>query len=262
MFAEKTRIRARALLVGEHLDLKALESTDTLGHNPLVVAAGSAGAVALFRYGAVVLFNVAPLEEVAFLTDLKALVREPFAQTETEEEDLAILDAGSERVERSVIRLRDFSVERIQVVADVLAKSAVLSYYEGSIATTFESIEPFALSLRERVTRRLPDQELLAAIGNILLIQQKTVGLVEVSEKPEVLWERPDLERLFVRLEDEYELKERHVALERKLGVISRTAETVLNLLQHKTGLRMEWYIVVLIVFEILLSLFQLAVKR
>ena len=29
-----------------------------------------------------------------------------------------------------------------------------------------------------------------------------------MAEKPDVLWDRPDLERLYARLENEYELKE------------------------------------------------------
>ena len=61
-----------------------------------------------------------------------------------------------------------------------------------------------------------------------------------------------------MRLEDEYELRERHVALERKLDLISRTAETLLDLMQHKRSLRVEWYIVILIVIEILLTLYEI----
>jgi required for meiotic nuclear division protein 1 len=87
------------------------------------------------------------------------------------------------------------------------------------------------------------------------------VGRVEVADKPELLWDRPELGRLYGRLEDEYELIERHVALERKLALLSRTVETLLDLLQDKRNLRVEWYIVVLIVIEILLTLYQLFLK-
>ena len=42
-----------------------------------------------------------------------------------------------------------------------------------------------------------------------------------------MLWDRPDLERLYARLEDEYELKERAGALKRKLDVIVETAHAL-----------------------------------
>ncbi len=67
------------------------------------------------------------------------------------------------------------------------------------------------------------------------------VGRTEVGEKPELLWERPESERFYVRLEDEYELKERHFDLERKLELISRTVETLPELFQSDRSLRLEW---------------------
>jgi uncharacterized Rmd1/YagE family protein len=85
------------------------------------------------------------------------------------------------------------------------------------------------------------------------------VGRVEVGEKPDMLWELR-LTRLFSRLEDEYELQERKLAVDRKLDLISRTVETLVDLLQNKRALRVEWYIVILIVIEIFLTLYQLFV--
>ena len=41
------------------------------------------------------------------------------------------------------------------------------------------------------------------------------------------------------------------------LAVISRTAETLLELIQNRHSLRVEWYIVALILVEIGLTLFQ-----
>jgi len=84
------------------------------------------------------------------------------------------------------------------------------------------------------------------------------VGRVETSEKPELLWERPELERLYIRLADEYELRERDRALDRKLDVISRTVETLLGLVQTRSSLRLEWYIVLLIVAELVLASYSL----
>ena len=62
-------------------------------------------------------------------------------------------------------------------------------------------------------------------------------------------------ERLHQRLAGEYELPERHRALERKLDLIARTASTLLTLQYNRRSLRVEWYIVALIVVEILLTL-------
>jgi uncharacterized Rmd1/YagE family protein len=44
--------------------------------------------------------------------------------------------------------------------------------------------------------------------------------------------------------------------------VISRTAETYQDLLQHRQTLRVEWYIVLLIVVEIVIILWEMVLDR
>ncbi|WP_404785246.1 RMD1 family protein [Altericista sp. CCNU0014] len=260
--ANGTPISIRSRFVGERLNLKTLETTAPLSSNPLLIRAGSDGCAVLFRYGVVVLFNLSAIEEVSFLENLKPLISEP-AQTVVSEQIEAIFDAeAKERIGSTAIWLQDRSVERLQVVADIFAKSVILEYYENQIARLFERIRPFADAIQNQGVRRPKDRELLRQIGGTLLIQHKMVGIVEVGEKPDPLWERPDLERLYLRLEDEYELRERLLALERKLALVSRTAETALELMQHDSSHRVEWYIVALIVVEILLSVYELWLKK
>ncbi len=257
LFTDKAVVKGRALFLGERLDLKSLETTDHLAMLPLVVGAGDRGCAVLFRYGAVVLFGLDPIEEASFLSYLKPLVIEPFAKPETEEAVLMQDNVGG-RIENGTIWLQEFDISQVQIVADVLGKSVVLAHYEGGTAKVFDQIEPFADSLQRTTRDERWGKELLRQLGRTLMIQHKIVGRVEIIDKPELLWDSPALERLYARLENEYEIRERHTVLERKLDLISRTAETVLDLLQHNTGLRMEWYVVILIVVEIVLSLVDL----
>lgn len=261
VFQTKDVVRGRAIFLGERLDLKALEETDVLATMPLVVAAGEQGCVVLFRYGAVVLFGLSSVEEASFLTYLKPLVVESFSSPETEDVILKQDETTGGRVENGMIWLQNFSIDCMQIVADILAKSVVLAHYEVGTAKIFDQIEPFADSLQRTTKDERWAKELLRQLGRTLSIQHKMVGRVEIVDKPELLWDAPELERIYQRLEKEYEIRERHLALERKLSLISTTAETVLDLLQHNTGLRVEWYVVILIVVEILLSVYDVFIQ-
>ncbi len=59
----------------------------------------------------------------------------------------------------------------------------------------------------------------------------------------------------------EYELRDRDQALTRKLDFISDTAQIYLEMLQTRQTLRVEWYIVGLIIFEIGLTLYDMFLK-
>jgi uncharacterized Rmd1/YagE family protein len=251
-------VTVRAILLGERIDLKGLEATGRVAANPLVISAGEGQYAALFRYGAIVLFGVNPLQEVTFVDQLARLVGQPYAKRETEEARIRVDPAGEDRVEGGEIVLREVTAESMQVIADALAKSVVLGFYEASLAAIFDAVEPFAQGLKSGGRATPKDRDLLRYIGDTLLTQHKMVGRVEVGEKPDVLWELPGLSRLFSRLEDEYELPERKLAVDRKLDLISRTVETLVDLVHNKRALRVEWYIVILIVIEIVLTLYQL----
>lgn len=255
------QVTVRAFLVGQRIDLRALNRTETLAVAPLAVAAGERGMAVLFRYGAAVLFNLQPVEEAAFLVSLNSVVGDPFDTPESEEVQLRVEPGGEERVDaQGVIHLREVTTERLLVVADVLAKSVVIAWNEHRVLRAFDRIEPVAAALHGRGGRRVAAQELLDHIGDVLLSQHRMVGRVEVTEKPELLWDRPELERLYLRLQEEFELPERDRALSRKLELISQTATTALGLLQARRSLRVEWYIVILIVVEILLTLYEMFV--
>lgn len=255
------RLAAQVLLLGERLDIRRLEEGQVLGTAPLIIRAGAGGAAVLFRYGVVVLFGLEPMEEAVFLSSLSRLVADPLPVQGRETIEMVIGTDGEDRIDKSgTIFLTDGSAERLQLVAEMLARDLVLEHYETRIARVFDSIEPLAASLGKGSLRKLKTRDLLAQIGEVLLAEHRMVGRVELLESPEVLWVKPELERLFVRLEREYDLTARNRALDRKLEVISDTAETLLDLIQTRSSMKVEWYIVFLILFEILLSIYQMAV--
>ncbi len=255
------RIVVRAHLLGERLVLKTLETTEALSTNPLIVRAGEAGCAVLLRYGVVVLFNLEAAEEKTYLGSLTPLVKEPSAEDVFEELLLAFHPTAKERLEQDTLWLRDCSAERLQIVAEALAKSVVLDYYEQKVFDLFAQIKPFTTAIQNPKQRPPKEKELLRYIGGTLLIQQKMLGIVEVGDKPDPIWDFPDLNRLYLRLEDEYELRERLLILEQKLTLISRSVETALGILQQASSHRVEWYIVILIVVEILLSIYEISLQ-
>ena len=178
---------------------------------------------------------------------------------ETDQIQVRVNPAGEDQIEPSgVVSLADASLERLQIIANVLSKSLVLGHSEARIAGVFDRIEPLAVGLQRKGRPGAQARDLLRQIGDVLLTQHRMVGRVEVEEKPDVLWDHPELERLYARLEDEYELVERSRAMERKLALISETAGTLIELVHNQRSLRLEWYIIGLIGLELLLSLYGL----
>lgn len=254
----RTQFTARAICLAERIELREIGARDRLAMRPLVYAL-EGGIIVIFRYGVAVTFDVEEHAANRWLAELGSSIVRRYARHETEEISIAIDPAAKEAFDvEGRLLLGDTSVERLQVVAIALSKTVALAQYENEVAENFDRIEPFADELQHHGGVGRNTRELLRHIGGTLLDEYKVVARVEVTDKPELTWDRPDLEQLYLRLADEFELRERDAALDRKLDLISRTAHTVLELLQNRRSLRVEWYIVALIVVEIALSVYDM----
>ncbi|MGF1458911.1 MAG: RMD1 family protein [Leptolyngbyaceae cyanobacterium] len=258
LFADIDTITIRAYFLGQTINLKLLTQASPLAFDPLTIQSEEKGCVVVFEYGVVVLFGFTEAAEAQFIHDIQTSIVSPFDNPETEEVLIRLAAVNEGKVEDGVVLVSQFQVPTLQLVAAVLAKSVVLAKYEAESAQVFDQIRPFAEGLQGSQKQNRGADVLLKQIGNSLLIHHNLVGRVEIIDKPELLWEYPELDRFYARVEDEYEIRERHLSLERKLDLVSRTAETALDIQQQKTGLRLEWYVVILIVIEVLLSVYEL----
>ncbi|HEX8988266.1 MAG TPA: RMD1 family protein [Rhodocyclaceae bacterium] len=251
-------LKARALLLGDRIDLRAFKIADCLATTPLTVEVDPDGGIAvLFRYGVVVLFGVTSPNEVRFVESIKALLTNPYAEPEIDEVEIRQGQPGP-AVQGGVVSLDTVTLEKLQLVADALSKHLVLSLYEKRVAGEFDKIEPLAQELATSGKVRAGSKMLLSKIGHLLLIAHRMVGRAEIGDRPETLWEHPELGGFFASLEDEYELSERQSALDRKLNLISDTAQTLADVWDNKQLRKLEWYVIGLILFEIVLSLAEL----
>lgn len=242
--------------------MRALEGPDAPARFPHTLRVGARGVAMVFRYGAVVLFEVSPEERADCFAALAALVTGALTPWEGESAEIVIEPGCEERVDATgAVRLHEASPDRLQIVAEALAKSAALAHHELRVAEVLDRIEPMARSLRLGGRSRIPVRRMLGEIGDALLTETRMVGRVEVAESPEIAWDRPDLDRLYARLREDYELRDRDRILTRKLELVSRTASFLLELLQSRRSLRVEWYIVILILVEIGIILYDMFVR-
>ena len=248
------RFEARALNLADRIDIKGLDPRLSI-HLPITVAVGT-GCAMLFRSGVIVFFAVDTVAQERFIHDLEPRMTGRYTAPEVER---AVIRLGEqEAVEPDALIIKESSIERLQVVAEILAKSVVLAHNEQTIREAFDAIEPLARSMQRDPTR-LPwkQRDLVRHMGAAMMAEHTLVDRAEVLEKPELLWDRPDLDRLYARLEDEYEIRERHHILESKLSLVSNAARTMLELTQSRRSLSVEYWIVGLIVFEVILALWE-----
>ena len=212
-----TQTAVHALQIGDRINTAGFEG-EVLSSTPMALRIGASGLAVVFRYGVAVFIGMSADEEAAFLERLHPRT---FGKITPYEEEWAKIQVARESEEPipvgGPILVKELSLERLLVVSEALAKSVVLGRGEREVTNVFDIIEPFASELATSGKTSKNRPQLLKLMGEALLVQHRVSGRVAVGEKPDVLWDRPDLERLYARLEDEYELTEREDILNRKL---------------------------------------------
>lgn len=256
--AEQGSCEVNAVLIGVDINLKALTTRSSTRKEPILVRLSEKSLAMIYPYGAIVFFNATTASTVGLITRCQHFATKLFSTPETEQFTVIIRPTEVEGIVKNKVSIKKISKEHLEIIGDALAKSVIIEYHENRIGNLFDKVEPIAKSLKEKGKLGHQANDLLKHIGASLVMTQEMVGKVEVTEKPLVLWEHFELEPLHKQLVDDLEILERQRTLERKLELISHTAQISLEVLQQHHSYRLEWYIIALIAFEIVLQLYDM----
>jgi uncharacterized Rmd1/YagE family protein len=246
------KLVATARLLGSRIRTRELASDPAFAH-----VAEDAGLAFVFRYGVVVTFGSPSHDALTLDAALVPHLDDPMPAPEVETAEIAIR-SGEGRIEADgLIVLADASPDRLELVATVLSRSVVLARDELAVSAAFDRSAPLVTELRTNGKVDLPIRSVMKMVGEALDARHRVTGTAQVDERPDLLWDHPELDRLYQRLEGEYELSERAEVLHDKLEALGDFAEALLDIVQTKRSYRVEIAIIALIAFEIVLSLWE-----
>jgi uncharacterized Rmd1/YagE family protein len=247
---------ASAIMVAERIDIKAISGFEIIAKSPYLIRLGGGGVAAVFRYGAVVLFNASAAEKTRLLEAIAAYssgAGDPGAA------EMALIDIDPDEEEGpsgQLIKIKNADRLRLQLIAEVMAKATMLSFQERQAGRDFDRSEPLARDLAEDGRFSAKPSELLKAVGSMLLAESRLNGRAGVLDRPDLLWDNPGLSGLYARLEGDYELHDRALTLDRKLTTLSHTSETLVETMRYHSSHRLELAILLLIFVELCLGLY------
>ena len=174
------QLTAHALQIGDRINTAGFEG-EILSSSPLAVKVGASGLAVLFRYGVAVFIGLSTEEEAEFLERLRSRT---FGRITPPEDEWAKIQAAKEAEEPipvgGPILVREFSLERLLVVSDALAKSVVLGRDEKQVSDVFDTIEPFARELANFGKTSRNRTDLLKLLGNALIAFEIVIAFYEI----------------------------------------------------------------------------------
>ncbi|MBO1926063.1 RMD1 family protein [Thiomicrorhabdus sp. 6S2-11] len=165
-------------------------------------------------------------------------------------------DAKLERafkIDNDIIRLQEFNHSSLIIVALVLAQSVGLEHFEIEVERNYTK----GRKLLEKSSRFswIQRKQFSDYAKQISLLRHDMVLDLMLLDKPDVLWDNEDLERLYTQLSESLELKSRFDIISYKLDTLKDDIAMIMDLHHHKHSSFLEWIIILLILFEVIMGL-------
>lgn len=165
------------------------------------------------------------------------------------------LDAGARpEMNDGALTIDELTEDRASMVATTLAQSTAMEYYERIVDQMFADTDRFAERLERTGTVSVYTRGLHRFIGAAISTRSEVLSVLHLLDKPDVVWEDAGAERIYEAMRVEFDLVDRYEALELKLRSVQDALTLVTDVARDRRLVLLEVSIVVLILFEIVLS--------
>jgi uncharacterized Rmd1/YagE family protein len=225
----------------------------------LLVGAGNERYALAYDFGAVVFVG---LEEEVRKRVIDRLLRllPPEPNPPMTDSLLIEVRAGANaevRFDRVVVS--EVTIPTLDVVAEVVAQSVAMDYYAKDVDEIELQFDRMVDRLRV-LGRTQPVHELTKFIGICIAVRNDVISTLALFDKPDAIWENEQLDRLWNGLRHNLELDDRYRVLESKLRLFQENLVVLVDLARQRHTLALEWAVVLLILFEIAVMLWQIVV--
>lgn len=212
----------------------------------------------LFDFGALVTIGLPSSERDRLIRSIGSRLA-PEPHPPLTEDFLIELRPGSRlEVQFDRVILPEATLPAFKVISLLLAQSVAMDYYEEDVQEILTRSEVITRGMQTE--GRLPGRvgDLVKFIGSCIATKNGVIATLALFDKPDAAWEVQSLDRLYNSLRLELELDDRFRALEAKLRMIQENLVLLVDLSQHRSTWRLEVTVVLLILFEVLLTLWQM----
>jgi uncharacterized Rmd1/YagE family protein len=147
------------------------------------------------------------------------------------------------------------------IICFVIAKSAALERIEEKVDQVLDDMEGL-ISRLSRGKLSIPDRELARLASTILNFKYSSIAHVMVLDKPEITWEEPEADRLYLTMANIFELNQRYQEIRHKSETLLDITEVFSSLSHARRAARLEWIIIVLILIEIVIFVLEIFWRR
>jgi uncharacterized Rmd1/YagE family protein len=221
---------------------------------------GTESKVLIFSFGCIVLINTPEDIMPRLLSFIKKFEPETDLynwRSYTDEYELRIEPEGTLEITDESAVVPRYELFYMELAAIIIAKSVAMEKTEYELGKIFDQLESMIDRLEEGQLR-VGNRELARATAQVTRHQYNTISYIMILDKPDVTWSNSDASLYYEKMSEFFELNDRYTILTKKADIMNNIINGFSFISHSIRGLFVEWVIVLLIVFEVILMVLDL----
>ena len=208
----------------------------------------------IFAYGAVVHWDITPERQTKLHQLLLTHAEKPLASPE-EDNFTFTLDCPGTRIIEDHIEIESSDPMLLFALSQGMAQSIKLASFETHAINTINNTSYIPKSLADNGKIKLNGSEIAKIRGQLFLTKNDIIFNYDLLDTPDFFWEYPEYEEFYSLTAKYLEISQRTEVLSKKLETIHELFEMLADEQKHRHSSRLEWIIIWLIAFEIVMTL-------
>ena len=210
------------------------------------------------NYGEVAFSNCDENTMRDFISMIQPFVDSPIPANKEYKEDF-VIEVDPEQAlkfEYNSILVPRINADVIKIAMLNVSQSVVLDYFTELSQELLKQSAHFIEELESKGKLSISKNKLMRLIGKTLRTQNRIIDNIYFLDAPDTVWDIEFLAQINDGLSRTFKLKTRFREVEYTLKVIESNLNSFTQLVQHRDSSRLEWIIILLILFEVLNALF------
>jgi required for meiotic nuclear division protein 1 len=218
--------------------------------------------VLVFSFGSIVFINHSTPNEITallnYLHSFEPDIEVKNADRYSDDYNLHIKETESIELTDEYVVVPEYEDYYPELISTVLAKSVALEKTEEQLGQINDKLETMIDRL-EKGKLRIGNKELARTTAKIIRHEYNTLAYIMILDKPDITWTSSSAGEFYDRMLEFFELNDRYKILKSKTEILYNIMDGFSTISHSIRGLFVEWIIVILILFEIVLSLLGIA---
>lgn len=218
--------------------------------------------VLVFSFGSIVFINHSTSNEITdllnYLQSFEPDIDVKNADRYSDDYSLHIKETESIELTDEYVVVPEYEEYYPELISTVLAKSVALEKTEEQLGQINDKLETMIDRL-EKGKLRIGNKELARTTAKIIRHEYNTLAYIMILDKPDITWTSSSAGEFYDRMLEFFELNDRYKILKSKTEILYNIMDGFSTISHSIRGLFVEWIIVILILFEIVLSLLGIA---